>query len=180
MDWSTIVTIVLGSSFLGVALNNFVGWWRKRAEETNQATYLALNLAHLLEQYTYDCLSAANDHDMAERFGEEMGSYIQKVPELSQLPDGNYRVFDLELLDKIFDFQKQVCFANESLAFAFDALDGEDAIAEGYKSCLKLAQESLQIADSIRRHYRLKNRPLKFGGYSVRQHLREKLEQVYM
>ena len=178
MDWSAIITIVLGSSFLGAVLNNFAGWWLKRIEATNQATYLALNLAHLLEQYAYDCLSAADDQDNAESSDGNIGAYINKLPILPQLPKEDYRVFDLALLDNIFDFEKQVVFANESLDFAFHVIDGEDAVSEGYKSCLKLARDSLQIADAVRARYRLKNRSLEFGGYSVRKRLQEKLTKV--
>lgn len=178
MDWTSIITIVLGSGLLSAALNNVAAWWLKRSERTNQATFIALNIAHQLEQYAYDCLSAAFDHDNAESSHEHVGSYIRHIPDFPELPTEDYRVFNLELLDEIMDFRKQVIFANESLDSAFEHLDGQDAIAEGYKSTLKLARESLKIADSVRSTYKLKKRKLEFAGYSVRRQLMEKLAKV--
>ncbi|BCA79288.1 hypothetical protein [Desulfuromonas sp. AOP6] len=178
MDWSTIITIILGSSLLGAILTNISGWLVKRRERSNHATFVALNLAHLFEKYAYSCLSATEDHDTAESSGGYAGDYIQKILELPELPDYDYRVFDLPILDKVFDFPQQIGFAAKNLSFAFEVLDGEDAVREGYKSCLQLAREALVIADAIRGKYSLEKRQLKFGEYSVRERLREKLSKL--
>ena len=178
MDWSTIITIVLGSSVLGAALNSLLGWLTKRADRTSQATYMALNLSHLFEKYAYVCLSALESHDAAEIFREEIGAYIKKVPDFPELPDYEYQVFDLVILDKVFDFPQQVNFAAESLSSAFEILDGQDALWEGYKSCLELASEALAIADEIRQRYRLKTRSLSFGRYSVRGRISERVSEM--
>lgn len=178
MEWPTIITIVLGSSFLGAVLTNVAGWLIKRSERSNQATYLALNIAHLLEKYSYECLSVTDDHDTAKSSDGHAGVYINKIPKFPKLPEFDYRVLDPKNLDKIFDFPQQVCFASDCITSAFEFLDGEDAVEEGYKSCLKLAQESLNIADNLRQKYKLKKRPLVFENYSVRVRISEKLKET--
>ena len=176
LDWFTITTIVLGSSFLGAVLTNLAGWAIRRAERFRQANYLGLHLAYVFESFAYTCLSAVEDHDTAESSDGHAGGYIKKIPEFPRLPDFDYRDFDLSILDKVFDFPQQVSFAN--LLFEFEVLDGEDAVEEGYKSSLKLAQDSLSIADRIRSRYKLTKRALEFGDYSVRQRLKEKATRV--
>jgi hypothetical protein len=178
LEWSTIVTIVLGSSFLGAVLTNLVAWQLKRTEHSSQATYLALNLAHIFEQFTYACLSAVEDHETAKSSKGCAGKYVTKLPEFPKLPDYDYRVFDLTILDKIFDFPQKIGFASESLSSAFEVMDDEDASKEGYRSCLELARESLSIADSIRKRYGLAERSLRFGEYSVRDRLDEESLKV--
>lgn len=86
MEWSTAVTIILGSSVLGAALNHLVGWKQKNSDTKNQATFIALNLAHLFEQYAYSCLSAAEDHDTAESSGGHARTYIKDIPPFPDLP----------------------------------------------------------------------------------------------
>ncbi|KAF0190204.1 MAG: hypothetical protein FD168_502 [Desulfobulbaceae bacterium] len=175
MDWPVIITIVLGSSLLGVILNNVLGWLIKRNERANHATFIALNLAHQFERYAYECLSVSEDHETAESSDGHAGVYINIIPKLHQLQDVDYRVFNLPILDKVFDFPQQIDFAQNSLSFAFEVLYGGDAVKEGYRSCLLLAREALTIADAIRGKYKLEKRQLKFGEYSVRDRLREKL-----
>ena len=178
MEWSTAITIILGSSVLGAALNNFVGWNQKKSDRTTQATFIALNLAHLFEQYSYACLSAAEHHDTAESSGGYAGTYIKDIPPFPDLPDYEYQVFDLGILDTVFDFPHQVSFAVEGFSFMFEVLDGEDALKEGYKRCLTLARQSLLVADSIRQRYNLKPRSMSFGDYSARKRITEKLAAV--
>lgn len=139
---------------------------------------MALNLAHLFEKYAYVCLSAVESHDNAESSGEQVGAYIKKVPDFPELPDYEYQVFDLVLLDKVFDFPQQINFAAEGLSSAFEVLDGEDALCEGCMSCLKLASEALVIADEVRQRYKLKRRSLSFGRYSVRRQISEKVSKM--
>lgn len=178
MDWTAIIAIVLGSSVLGAVLNNLVNVLLRRIKRSNQATFIALNIAHQFEQYASDRLSDAFDHDNAESSNNQIGEYINSIPVLPHLPKEDYRVFDLTLLDSILDFQQQVHFANKSLSFARLVLDNEEALAEGYQSTLKLASESLRIADEVRQRYQLKKRLLEFGGYSVRKGLKEKLDHI--
>jgi hypothetical protein len=178
LEWATIITIVLGSSFLGAVLTNVAGWLIKRSDRSSQATYLALNIAHLFEKYSYECLSISDEHDTARSSGGHAGSYITKILQFPKLPEFDYRVLDPKILDKIFDFPQQVCFASDSLASAFEFLDGEDAIEGGYKDCLKLAKESLNIADDVRQKYKLEKRSLEFENYSVRARINEKINNI--
>lgn len=179
LEWSAITTIVLGSSFLGAALTNLVGWVLKREERLRQTGYLGLNLAYAFEGFAYTCLSAVEDHDTAKSSNEHAGKYITKLPEFPKLPEFDYRDMDLSILDMVFDFPQQVVFANESLLFAFNVCgDPKDAVEEGYLSCLQLAQKSLLIADRTRQRYRLKKRVLRFGEYSVLERLNEKSSQA--
>jgi hypothetical protein len=178
LDWSAIITIVLGSSLLSAILNNFFVWLVKHTEESTHATFIALNLAHLFEKYAYACVSASEDHDTAESSDGHVGAYINNILELPELPNYEYRIFDLSILDKVFDFPQQINFAKKNLSFAFQVLDGEDAVKEGHKSCLLLAREALNISDSLRKKYDLEKRQLEFGEYSVRERLRESLAKM--
>jgi len=92
------------------------------------------------------------------------------------LPKSDYQVFDLTILDTVLDFPQQVSFANESVSFLFNVVDDEVAVKEAYESSLKLASKALSIADSIRQRYGLAKRSLRFGEYSVRDRLNEKLK----
>lgn len=174
LDWFTITTIVLGSSFLAAVLTNLVAWLIRRAELLRQANYLALNLAYSFEKYAYLCVSAVEDHDVAEDSYGNVGRPVTAIPEFPKLPDADYRVLYLKLLDRVFDFPQHVNFATESLSFAFHVLNGDEAVEEGYKHCLKLGRESLSIADSVRDRYGLPYRSLRFGEYSVRERIKEK------
>ncbi len=174
MEWTAIFTIVLGSSFLGAILTNAVGWLRKHVESSNHARYLALHLAHIFEKYSYMCLSVVEDHDAAESSYGNVGKFLDRIPTFSDLPDFDYRVLDLELLDRILEFPQQVIFAGEDFSFSWVVMDRDDAIYIGYKSCVQLAQQSLQISDMVRKKYKLATRALKYGEYSVRERLNEK------
>lgn len=101
----------------------------------------------------------------------------QKIHNFPELPKFDYLVLAPDIIDEVFDFPQQVCFASECFTSSFDFLDGEDAIEEGYRSSLKLAQRSLDLADKIRNKYRLEKRKLKFGEYSVRTRISEKLQK---
>ena len=177
MDWSTIFTIVLGSSFLGTILNTFVGWRLKRSENLKISNYIALKLAYLFEGFACKCLSAAEEHDLAISSNEHAGKYMTRVPEFSKLPEFDYQVFDLKLLDKVFDFPNQVIFANESISFLFDVAGMDEGSKEAYKNSLKLAKNSLEIADKIRSQYDFVQRSLSFGDYSVRDNIKERLKK---
>lgn len=178
MEWSTIVTIIFGSSLLGAILNNFVGLWLKRSDISRTSNYIALQLAYMFEGFSYACLSAVEDHDLAVDSRETSGKYLNRVPEFPPLPEFNYQVFDLSILDNVLDFPHQVRFANEAISFLFDVTDNDEAIKEAYKSSLTLASESLKIADKIRKQYNLTQRALKFGEYSVRERIAEKSKKL--
>lgn len=179
MDWSTIVTIVLGSSLLGTLFNSIVGYWTKRKESNNHATFIALNIAHIFEKYAENCLSVSMDHENYKSSNGHIGDYIKKIPKLAKLPEYDYKVFDLPLLDEVFDFLQRIEFAQNNFSFAFEVLDGEEAVEEGNKSCLLLAQKALSIADKIRKKYKLQKRELKFGEfYSVRDEISTKLKNI--
>lgn len=179
MDWSTAITIILGSSVLSAFLNHFVSWHQKRAKRIKQATFIALDLAHFFERYSYACLAVAEEHESAEATDGYAGIYIKSIPAIPGLPEYDYQVFDLGLLDKVFDFPQQVVFAAESLSYAFESLDGEDALRLGYKHCLQLARNSLLLADEIRQRYNLTERSLCFGDYSVRQKINDKVKDTH-
>jgi hypothetical protein len=117
VEWSTAITIILGSSVLGATLNHLVGWKQKNSDTKNQATFIALNLAHLFEQYAYSCLSAAEDHDTAVSSSGHAGTYINDILPFPDLSDYEYRVFDLGILDTVFDFPHQVSFAVKGHTF---------------------------------------------------------------
>ena len=178
MDWSAIITIVLGSSLLGALLNSIAGYWIKRKESAYHATFIALNLAHLFEKYAEKCLSVSIDQEHVISSAGHIGAYINKIPEMASFPDYDYKLFDLALLDNVFDFRQQIEFAQKNLSFAIEILDGEEIAEQGYESCLQLAQTSLTIADAIRAKYNLEIRKLKFGNYySVRDQINEKLKK---
>ena len=174
MDTSTVLTIILGSSLLSAVLTNVVSVLKSKNETKSRVNHVALNIAHMLEKYTYDCMSALDDHCNAKSSNGNIGDLLSKIPIFPELPDYDYKNFDLHLLDRIFDFQQQVIFASQSLSFSFDVLDGEEACDHGYDLCLKLAINSLCLADCIRKKYRFKYRDLSFGDYSIRDRLKEK------
>jgi hypothetical protein len=178
LDWATIATIVLGSSFLGAVFTNLSGLLIRYREHTRQANYVGLHLAYVFETFAYTCLSAAEDNDTAKSSGGHVGNYIKNVPAFPELPDFDYRYLDLGILDSVYDFPGQVLFANASMSFAWQVLDDEELMEEGYKTTLKLAQDSLFIADRIRDRYKLPKRGLEFGGYSVRERIVEMLSEV--
>jgi hypothetical protein len=175
VDWQTVTQIVFGSSVLGAVLNNAVASWLKSLESSRKSKYLALNLAYVFEGFAYGCLSAIEDHDLAEASEQNLGQHIMRVPEFPQLPEFDYQVLDLAILDTVLDFPQCVSFANEGTSFLFEVADDYDAMMDAYKSSVKLAIDALCIGDMIRKRYGLTKRSLKFGSYSVRDRLNGKL-----
>ena len=178
MEWSAIITIVLGSSLLGTILNSLVSWYLKRSENSKISNYIAFKLAYLFEKFACTCLSAAEEHDLAVSSNNNAGEYLISVPEFPTLPEFEYKFFDLNLLDIIFDFPDQVTFANESISFLFDVAGMDDGSKEAYESSLKLARNSLSIANKIRLRYKLGQRSLSFGNYSVRDKINERIKNI--
>lgn len=173
MEWSAIATIVLGSSLLGAILNNVVGWWLKRSENSRNSKYISLSLAYIFEGFAYTCLSVIEDHDTAVSSSGFAGESLTRVPNFPALPEFDYQVLDLSILDTVLDFPQQVRFANEAISFLYEVADKDDGIKEAYMSSIKLATDALAIADRIRQRYCLTKRSLRFGDYSVRDRLIE-------
>jgi hypothetical protein len=58
MDWKTLLTLVVGAGLLSglvtAILNLAWGAWTKNSEDKRSATYLAIRLAVILEQFAMD------------------------------------------------------------------------------------------------------------------------------
>ena len=175
MDWPSVLTIILGSSVLGAVLTSLTSWVVSSRQRKRHNQYLALTLAHALERYSYDCMNAVNDHDLYHQSGGNAGKALGYPPEVIKLPDEPFKDFDLVLLDAVLAFPQRVAFAREEVSNLADVADDDAASEKSYENTIKLANEAVVLAATLRAHYQLPHRDLNFGEYDLRKVIDEKV-----
>jgi hypothetical protein len=175
MDWPSVLTIILGSSFLGALLTNLSSWIISSRQRKRHNQFLALTLAHTLEKYSYDCMNAVVEHDLHQQAGGHAGKAFGYPPDAMKIPDEPFKDFDLALLDASLDFPQRVAFATEEVKFLGNVVDDDVASATSCQNTIKLASEAVTLATRLRKHYGLARRDLNFGEYDLRQFIDEKV-----
>ncbi len=175
MDWPSVLTIILGSSFLGALLTNLSSWIVSSRQRKRHNQFLALTLAHTLEKYSYDCMTAVADHDLHQQSRGNAGKALGYPPGAREIPGEPFKDFDLALLDAVLEFPQRVAFATEEVDSLAELVDDDEASAKSYQNTIKLASEAVALATRLRTCYGLKRRDLNFGEYDLRHFIDEKV-----
>lgn len=171
MNWPTILTIVFGSSVLSTAMTVSINWIYKKQERSRNNSYIALSLSHSFERYAHRCIGIVSDDQLYISSGGHAGNRMGMPPKPFDLPDDNFRDFDLYLLDRLFEFPQKVFFATDEVSFLAEVSDEEDARSTSAKNTIELAHIAITLADQLRKKYNLPKRTLKFGNYDLRKEL---------
>jgi len=178
MDWLTIITIVLGSSVLSTVMIILINWFSQKRERSRYNSFIALTLSHSYEKYAHSCLDIVNDGELYWSSGGQAGNPMGTPPKPFELPAENFREFDINLLDNIFEFPQKVSFATDEVAFIASVSDEEDARGASCKNTIELASIAISLADQLRKKYSLPKRKLKFGKYDLRKELNKRMNKM--
>ena len=176
MDWPTIITIVLGSSVLGAAMTSLISWYSQKRERRRYNSFIALSLSHAFEKYAHSCLDIVSDDELYRSSGGHAGNPMGTPPKAFDLPEENFREFDINLLDSIFEFPQKVSFATDEVAFIASVVDDREAHGTSYKNTIELANNAISLADQLRNKYNLPKRPLRFGEFDLREELKKRMQ----
>jgi hypothetical protein len=176
MDWPTIITIVLGSSVLGTAMTIMINWYSQIRERGRYNSFLALTLSHAFEKYAHSCLDIVSDDELYRSSGGHAGNPIGTPPKPFDLPAENFRDFDINLLDSIFEFPQKVSFATDEVVFIASVVDADEAHDTSFKNTVELANHAISLADRLRNKYNLHQRVLRFGEFDLRKELKKKMQ----
>lgn len=125
-----ILQLVLGTGFVTTAINQLAGWFisarREKKEKHRNATYLALQIAVILEGFALECaekLSSGN-YELA------MAPFSQpdlKLPELQNYPESNsWNLIDLPLANRILNFPNVIQLGHGEMTGYWNEGDRDD------------------------------------------------------
>jgi hypothetical protein len=168
LENETVIGALIG--FVGVALGLFVSWikdWLERKKLRNQqATYLAVRVICILDEYTDGCVKVVQDDgtimgQAAERDDNGFEHYVPQVsvPAAPKFPDDvDWKSLDSSLMYQILAFPNLVRSTNDSIDHASDNAFPPDydelfeARWEGYAS---LGLKAIELAGLLRAKYDL-------------------------
>jgi hypothetical protein len=175
MDLKTILPLVVGAAigFAATMLTLVWGSWSKRSENQRSATYLAIRLAVILEQFAIDCADRIADQDLHDNSLGHAGAVASELPKLEAFPDEqSWNALNPALLARVLSFPNTCRLSNLAIS-AWYAFSPEDVPEEGRRQCGKTGQMAWVLACDLRKQYRLQ--PFQAQGTSTA--FVERLEQ---
>lgn len=174
MDTTTVVTVILGSSFLSAIFTWILNFLIKQREVKSHNRFIGLTLAKNLESYSWNCAEAVANYSLHSESDGSAGEDNVTIPEIFELPDENYRHFDVDILDEVYAFPLKVKSAERQAKFSFEVEGIEEAIWSTFEECIKLGMAANEIAKLIRKKYSLSTRPVAFGVTTLDDYYRKK------
>ncbi len=174
MDWKTIVPLVLGSSLLSALITYFLNFLMKEKETRKHNSYVALVIAHDLENYALECGSIVSDHDMLEDSRGAAGKLAHEPPSSFNIPKQDYRSFDHNILDRLLTFPKQIKSAKSHIDFDYGLVSDEEASETAHKEILGLGLEALSLSRTLRKRYGLAKNSPKLGVLDLGEYLNKR------
>lgn len=157
-------------------MTSLVNWYSQKRDRKRYNSFLALTLSHSFEKYAYSCLDIVSDDELYRSSGGHTGNPMGTPPKPFDLPGENFREFDINLLDSIFEFPQKVSFAIDEVALIQSLVDCDEAHKTSFKNTVQLANHALSLADRLRNKYNLPQRSLRFGEFDLRQELKKRIK----
>ena len=160
MDWKTLLTLVVGAGLLSglvTAILN-IAWdaWTKSSEDKRSATYLAIRLAVILEQFAMDSADRITDQDLYDQTQGNAGASPSALPELEPFPgDQSWSTLPLDLLARVLTFPNERRLRSVALASWMELSGGVDFPEEYKRQCGTTGYRAWALAHDLRKQYRL-------------------------
>ena len=156
---SETLQLVLGTGFVTTILNQAVGWWvgsRKEAKEKRQeATYLALQIAVILEAFAISCaerISSAHYHMAVEYPGNPDLS----MPTLESYPTvESWSLVSSKLATRILSFPNILELGRQEMTGWWDEGDPEDRTSVMLGFLGKYGLHAWTVSVDLRKEYKL-------------------------
>jgi len=169
MNWTTILPIILGSSLLSAIVTTILDRCLSAREKSKYNKFIALTLAHDLESYSWQCADSLSNHELARDSQGHAGKLIASPPDSFVIPKENYRDFDIQILDRVFNFPLAIRSAKSQIQFWDDVTGQEDAFSAAFNETCKLGSDALNIANSIRDRYGLSKKTMAIGTTELQE-----------
>lgn len=193
LENATVIGALIG--FMGVALGLSVTWikdWFQRKRLRNdQATYLAVRVICILDEYTDMCVKVVQDDgtvmgQAAERDENGFEHYIPqvKIPEAPQFPDDvEWKSLDSHLMYKILAFPNLVRSTNDSIDHANDNAfppDYDELFEARWEGYANLGLKAIELIGLLRAKYGLpKENPNEWNpDWNPKEYLEKKKRDI--
>lgn len=168
LTWTAILTLAFTTGVFTAGLEHLVGWLRDRSKErsvtTRDATYAAIRVAVVLEDFAIKCADAVSDVDLHRQSGGHGGQIHTKVSPLAEYPaDIDWKSLDASLSAESLSLRNELSLGNGAIAAMVEFGDDDDVLVEAANQCGKCGYRAWQLAAALRRRYSLPN----FDPYQV-------------
>ncbi len=143
--------------------------WRHRRSRKDRIRHLALRIVFSLEGYAIECGEKLSDHKLAMDHDGQAGKYMSNVPQPPSFPDSlDYALMKSEILEAILDFPQRCQMADREPAFWWDVIADIDCVRNAAsENTVKMGVRAIQLAQRIRKEYKLPERNLTFGKWDI-------------
>jgi hypothetical protein len=155
LTWTSVLPLAATTGIITTALNQVVvlsrEFWTNKRREKSEASYLAMRLAVILEEFVVKCVYRAwhDDADIAEGARE----LAYDLPTLSSYPqESDWRSLDPTLAGRVLSFPNEITSAEMSCQFqgtreGNQVASGEETVFAGVNA--------LRLAQALRKKYHL-------------------------
>jgi hypothetical protein len=156
-DWLSIVKTAFGAGLGTAAVQGGLAVYREHTRKNENAAYLALRIAVLLEAFASECCDFYFDNANAQQSPDEQyPDWRTVLPTPPQFPDDTeaWRAMDRSLVAKCLNFPNRVRASQNTIASTIEyTMDDLDYILDEQASARGV--EAWEIASSLRRSYKL-------------------------
>ena len=172
---------------LGVIVGAFIPWIKealiRKRTRTEHATYLAVRVICILDQYVDKCVAIVGDDGYENRQGHYHP--VERLPVAPDFPaDLDWRSIDSDLMYRILTFPNSVRIENSNIHWVGDVVAGppyyEEAFEARQKGYAKLGLEAIEIVEELRQLFKLPeaNRPDWSPDWNAKKHFNDKLDHI--
>lgn len=160
LTWVNVLKVAATTGVLTTLLNQGVGllreWWINKNRKKSEATYLAMRLAVILEEFAVKCAYTMQHGEADYKEGAVEFSY--NLPTLAPYPqESDWKSLDHKLAAQIMSFPNEISAAEMSCEFqrrheGYLFGSSDETIVAGAKAC--------RLAQSLRKKYSLDINPI--------------------
>jgi hypothetical protein len=163
--WKISGATAILTALLSIAVNYVLSSRKETAARIESLRYQALRVALALEKFAIACAGIVSDAEIFVDSSGNAGSKADKLPELF-LPDATeWKYFEIETANTILAFENQIADSNNSIDFAVSEATTWDPTDEAEVQAGLCGYLAVQMADELRRTYKLGSRQQPLHGW---------------
>ncbi len=166
ITWAGIIALALSSGVIASTITQGLSTWREfykaKQDRNRDATYLAIRVAVILEQFATDCAMQLADLDAFKSSRGAIGNEYWKLPTLPAYPEElSWGAIDSKMCERMLSFTTEVRIGQSFLVGLSEFEPTEVPIHCGEK-CAVLGFRAWILARDLRARYRV--RPFELPG----------------
>ncbi|WP_136524659.1 hypothetical protein [Geomonas ferrireducens] len=159
LDWLEIGKVALSSAFASALLTEGLKVWhdhnKEKASTAKAATYSALRLAVLFEEFSINCADAIYDTKRYLTSDGHTGTRHSKLPTLHPFPDDvDWRALDVSLSAKALAIRNEFLMEQQGIDFWYDE-DADEIPAACLERLGLCGYHAWEMAFELRAHYKI-------------------------